>query len=238
MQKVQDFIASLAYGTLKNLHESIVDNKTHTVKESAIPEIIHWLNEGLTSIHTTYEIKDVVSVHIHESRTLYPIRSEYNMSLEEYLKLQPPYERFLWKNLEEEYNNNLMQVVLVTTHEGVKLPLNDASNMFSVFTPEYDVLQLPVNLLGGVLDVVYRAKHPEVKYEENTPIKLPPLLYDALANYIAYKIHSGMNTDLSVKNAEKYLQEYTSIINHAIENGVIENDHTPDFSKFYLRGFV
>ena len=238
MIKLHDFITSLGYGTLKNLHQSIVDPNTHVILDKAIPEIVHWINEGLVNIFTTYDIQDSISVHIHESRTLYPLRSEHNMTLKEYLQKQPPYERFIWKSLEEEYNDNLMQIRKVVAHEGVELPLNDPSNEWSAFTREFDVLELPVNMLSGMVEVIYRAKHPVVSYEDNTNISLPPGLYDALANFVAFKIHSGMNTELSVQNAQKYYQEYKSIMDNVYTNGTIETDYQPDFTKFYKRGFI
>lgn len=245
MKAVKDFIKSLGYGTLKNLTGSVVD-VDHNILDKSIPEIVHWVNEGLTRIHTEYYIEDELSLHIHESRNIYPLRSEYNMTFEDYLKDNPPYERFIWKGLSDKnlgeveyYNNNLAQVVSVITHEGKTLPLNDPHRLFSAFTPSYDVLQLPVNMLAGMVNVLYRANHPEVSYEDNTIIKLPPSLYDALANYIAYKIYSGINGELAVQNAEKYYNEYRNIINTAITNGVInQNDYQPDVSKFHIRGFV
>ena len=243
MQTVKQFIKNLGITTLKNLDGSIVDQDTHEVLDKAIPELIAWINEGLTDIHTTYEILDTLFIHIYESRTMYPLRSKYNLSLKEYLN-PPIYSRFIWKGFTEDgevnaFNDNLAQIVAVYSHEGYRLPMNDASNMFSAFTPQYDVLQLPVNMLSGMVEVVYRANHPEVSYEDNTSISLPPSLYSALANYVAYRVHSTMNGEVAVANATKYLNDYRNVLNNAIKNGVINhNDYQPDFGKFYKRGFV
>lgn len=238
MIPVQDFVKSLGIGVLKNLQLAVVDEDTHEVLPKAIPEIMHWINAGLTEIYSVYEVQDSVSVHIYESRTRYPLRSEYNMSEEEYHQFNPNYEHFLWKGYDEVFNDNVMQIMDVITHENIRLPMNDPSNMFSAFTPEYDVVQLPVNMLAGMVQVVYRAKHPLVDYEANTKIQLPPTLNDALANYVAAKIHSGMNGENAVQNASKYIGEYRSIMDNAVDNGVINrNDYQPSFSKFYKRGF-
>ena len=243
MKTTQDFIKSLGLGTLKNLTGSIVDTE-HNILDKAIPELIHWTNEGLNTLHTILEIPDSLTVHIYESRVTYPLRSEYNMTEEEYFSDEPIYERFIWKGRKEDgsvdyFNDNLMQIISVSTHEGLKLPLNDYSNVFSAYTPEFDVLQIPTNMPSGVVEVLYRAKHPEVSYEDNTIIRLPPTLYDALANYIAYKIHSTMNGTNAVENANKYYNEYNNIVENAIRTGVINhNDYQPDFGKFYKRGFV
>lgn len=238
MQTVQTFIKTLGFGVLKNLSGRIVDEDTNEIQEKALPEIIHWINEGLTFLYTQYEIKDSVLLQIHESRTLYPLRAEYQMTDDEYASGESAYDKYLWKGFEEKFTDNIMQIRDVITHEGMHLPLNDQSNRWSAFTPQFDTVELPSNLPSGMVSIVYRAKCPDVSYEENTVIQLPPYLYDALANYVAYKIHSGMNTESSVANANKYRSEFSHILQNAIDNGVIETDYQPDFRKFYLRGFV
>lgn len=234
---VKDYINTLGFGVLSNLG-SVVDEDTLKVKEPAIPRIIHFINEGLIKLYSEFPLKiDSLFLQVHESRTNYPITSEHQMTEEEYVSNCHYYDKYIWKGFEETFQDDLLSIEKVFSHTGNEIPLNAMNNRWSAFTPMYNVLELPANFPAGMVSVLYRARHKKVIYEENTNIELPDVLFDALANYIAYKLYTNLNTEVSVQNANKYLTEYNNLIESVKTNGIVNPDYNPDFNKFYERGW-
>ena len=236
--KVQEFIKTLGYGVLSNLG-SVADEDTLEIKASAVPRIVHFINEGLLRLYNRFPLKvSTVFIELTENKTVYTITKEHFLTVEEYGEERHDYDKYLWGGYDTpEFKDDLLRIDEVFTHEGVRLPINDYADMYSILTPKYNEIEVPTTFYGGILSVVYRARHPVVTYEDNDVIDLPEPLFDALANYIAYKLYSNINTETAVGNANKYFTEYSNIIDELIQSGVLNTDCTEAYAKFYQRGW-
>ena len=72
----------------------------------------------------------------------------------------------------------------------------------------------------------------------NSKVDLPDNLFGALLSYTAFTIHSDMNTDTAVSNAQKYFAEYQNIINEIIQSATLNPDKLVLDYKFIKRGWV
>ena len=123
------------------------------------------------------------------------------------------------------------------TSDGIYLPLNDPDEFYNVTTSFYNRIVIPNFKPEWKLQVIYVCKHKELtatKLDEK--IDLPESLIPAVCAYVAYMVHNNMNTELSVANANKYLQLYNSIIQENI-NTDISIYPKETFDKFHKRGW-
>lgn len=230
--KVGAFIRKLSNTTLRNL--GVTEGITQrTLNEEYREEIIEYINSGLLELFNKYQLKvDYIYLELQEGKTRYELTSEHDMANWH----EPAREMYIWKDSIESFKDDLVKVLLIRDSYGYEIPLNDPNEVISVYTPEYNVLEVSAHLPAQVITVDYQAKHPVVSSDDDE-IRLPDSLYDVLAYYVAMQACSNMNGESSIANATKYAQLY----NNAIENfdtlGTFEPKHTATTKKFYMRGW-
>lgn len=228
---LQDLLVRLAYGELNNLSWSY----NGTIKEDKIPYLIGFIKETLDKLYSKFYCKqDSILLEPVDGKTEYEITSDHLMDKD----LTPTYDKYLFKPGDKPFNNDILRILRVITSTGIKLPINDPLEKYSVYTPFYNKLQCPKLEPNWELEIVYAAKHPELSYEDNTEIELPDFLIPALCAYVAYMVHSNMNTETAVANAQKYLSLYNSILAELIESDIVKMPKESDKFKFLIRGWV
>ena len=122
--------------------------------------------------------------------------------------------------------------------EGRRLPLNNASNPMSLYTPKPNVLQIPYPTNNDVYSVSYQAKHPYLSgFNMNQEIEIPDNLRGALSSYVAFLVYSSMNGADATAAAQKYLQQYTFIIQDIVETDTANSSISQDNSRFNRNGW-
>lgn len=99
---------------------------------------------------------------------------------------------------------------------GNELYVNDNSQEYSIFLSNYRTVQVPFAEKEIALSLLYRARHTTIYVEadtdeESTIIDLPPYLYEALLNYIAYRVHKARNNQESRASALLCYQNFNQI---------------------------
>ncbi len=231
--QVSAFINKLTNTSLRNL--GITESVTsRTLNDEYRTEILDYINSGLLELYNKYQLKvDFLFLEIQSGKTRYSLTSDHAMTNWH----EPEREKYLWKNTEEIFSDDLVKVLLIRDHSGVEIPLNDPNAVLSIFTPEYNVLEIPSHFPKQILTVDYQAKHKTVS-EDTDEIVLPDSLYDSLSFYVAAQACANMNSEGSIANANKYAQLYSNSIQSFDSLGTLEPKHTPSFKKFYLGGWV
>ena len=231
--RVSAFINKLTNTTLRNL--GITESVTSRALNSEYrDEIIEYINSGLLELYNKFQLKvDSLFIELQEGKTRYPLTSEHNMSNWH----EPDREKYIWKTTSDSFTDDLVKVLGVFDHSGVEVPLNDPNALISVYTPEYNILQIPTHFPIQILSVSYQCRHAIVSNDDDE-ITLPDSLYDCLAYYVAAQATSNMNSEGGIQNATKYSQLYSNALNNFDELGTIEPKHTPSYNKFYLGGWV
>ncbi len=234
---LKEYLERLSWGELSNVY--IGNGGVGSIPLDKIDRVVYFINEGLKRLYTRFALKkSCLFLELNEYRTQYHLSNLHayegpnadNEDCELYIRDTP----------ENPYENDLIKIMDVYDSMGNHLPLNDHANSKSVFTPQYNILQVPFPDEGLALSIVYQASHPLLDWNKNPEqeVELPEVLMGALTAYVAYLHYSNMNTQEAVANAQKYLTQYNSILNEVVETDVVNTSYSQTNVKFNERGFV
>ena len=229
---LNDLFAQLSYGELSNL--ALANKGNGTIREEDKPRIVHYANEALTRIYARFILneKDVL-LKLYTGITNYHFDSNYAMSNE---AAKFPY---IMDLPNEPFNNDVLKVLEVRDQTGCKVPLNDAEQARSVYTPRPTVMQVPYAESGKVLSVLYQASHPKLSIDyPDEEVSIPDVLAGALRCYIAYSAYSHMNTRTSSASANENLALYNMICDEADEGDLVNSSISTTNTRFEQNGWT
>lgn len=232
---LDECLKQLALGKLSNT--SFVENGKIIENKKEI--VVSQLNEALLRLYTLFPIKEKsVIVELYEGRTVYPLTSAHSIRKAKGL-ITDSYDFYIMDTEENPFQDDILTILSVWDDIDRKRPLNDPENILSVMTPEPNLIELNVVATGRVLNIIYRAKHLILTPDKGEDkVEIPANLFGALFSYVAYLIHSSINTKEAVENAQKYFVEYQNIVNEVIQNQTITPDKLTLDKKFICRGWV
>lgn len=231
---LNDCLNTLALGVLSNL--SIVDTTTNKIKENKLDKIIEYINEGLYKLYNTFSLKeDFIYIELIEGKTRYEISSKHMIPQGG----EADYNHYLFKGLEE-FNDNLARILSIdSTLDNYSYTLNDPLSNYSIQIPTYNTIVVPTYIQDESLLIKYIATPDKLTSEDlSKEIKLPPFLETALINYVAFLVHSHINTVEAVQNAQKYFSSFTAIINDVISSGTGSINLENSTYKFTTGGWI
>ena len=209
-----------------NISDVISLAKNAELKQLAVSEseddtaILGFLNLGVLEIHKRFPlIQSKAVITVVEGKTLYSLDGT---------------DTDVTVNLSR---NSLLMVDEVHDENSNELGLNDEEDCFGVFTPEYNVIEIPSGTLEftKTITVVYRAA-PNFYTTESTTISLPPQFLECLLHYIGYRGHSSLRGDTKFENNAHYIRFEKSIA--TIESKGLFTEESLASNKFEKRGFV
>ena len=229
---LSEYLTQLSYKELSNL--SLADSGSGSIKFDKIPFVVSCINEALLRLYSKFVLK--------EGSLILELRewlSEYHLNSRHTLSSGSMDDKYII-DLEHPFQDDLIKVLDVFDEHGLRVPLNNASNPRSVFTPRVDVLQVPNPFLyGDILSLNYQARHPLLNYHVNPmqEIELPDNLFGALSAYVAYSVYSTLNTTEATSAAQKYMQMYAALVQETIETDTANSSISQDSSRFYANGW-
>ena len=232
---LDECLKQLALGKLSNL--SLAENGEIKTAKKAL--VVNYLNEALLRLYTQFPIKEKsLIVELYEGRTDYPLTSEHSVRKATGL-LTDPFDYYIMDTKENPFQDDILTILSVWDDLDRKRPLNDPENILAVMVPQPNLIQVNVTATGRILNVIYRAKHLILTPDKGTDkVELPANLFGALFSYVAFLVHSSMNTKEAVENAQKYYAEYQNMVNEVIQNQTFTPDKLVLDRKFIKRGWV
>ena len=233
---LQDFCKRLANGRLSNT-SMVGDSGGLIIKVAQRQKVIDAINEGLIRLYTRFILseKDVV-ISLRDHITSYRLNSLYSESLYPQDGVEIPY---ILDLPGEVFSNDVIKVLAVYNHDGCELPLNNSTNVKSVFTPRFDVVQVPEPKTGELMNVVYQAKHILLTVADSLEeITLPDTLYGALEAYVAHLLFADINSDDAKIRSDKQLAKYEQICGDVILTDTISLTNIQSNIKFQNRGWI
>jgi hypothetical protein len=227
---VSELFSRLSYGELSNL--SMSNEGAGTIVDAKQPKVIGYLNEALLRLHGRFMLKmnDVLITPLADE-TFYKLDSTFSvLGAEEF-----PY---IVDTLVKPFTNDVIRVLEVYDVNGVRIPLNDVENLYSVFTPQPTVLQIPYPIEDAPISVLYQAWHPAVTNSPTTVIDIPLTLEKALTAYIAHLVFSHMNGQENAMKAKEHLNTYESVCVEVEAKDLVSTSSSSTNTKFDQRGFV
>ena len=178
--------------------------------------VVGYLNLGLIELYKRFPLK----------------LKEHVITLSELTELYTMPADFMW--LVEAYGE-----VPVDSFEAVnKLPVNEEDNPFSVNTVSWDVLQVPINIEGEFISIIYAAA-PEymspVALDAEVPI--PPQMIEAMLHYIGYRAHSSVTSEINAEFNTHY-KKFEDSCSRITTYGMLTGDDLDMSGRISDRGFV
>lgn len=229
---LKDYLTELSYKELSNL--ALSDNGSGTIKPDRIPFVVSCINEALLRLYSKFMLKEG-SLIVELRKWL----SEYNLNSAYAYSNTSSIDKYIVDG-DQPFTDDLIKVLEVSDRFGRNIPLNNASNSMSVFTPRPDVLQVPnPSLYGGLLSLIYQARHPVLNFEQNPnqEIELPDTLMGALSAYVAYSVYNCINTEEATNAAQKYMQTFVALIQETTETDTLNTSISQDNSRFLKNGW-
>lgn len=232
---LQEVLDRLARGKLSNLH--LCENGK--VKEQNLAKVVDSINEALLVLYTKLPLKEnSVLIELYEGRTDYPITSEHS-TRKRTDSIFDLYDFYIRDTDERPFEDDILTILEVWDDLDRKRPINDPDDPLGVYTSDTNVLCVNYTSSVRVLNVIYKAKHKELTPDNlKAEVILPFNLFGALYSYVAYLIHSEINTKEAESNAQKYLAEFNALVSQVIECSPINSDKLVSDAKFTRRGWV
>lgn len=232
---VTQFLQRMSYGPLSNIAAG--NNGDGTIKEDRVPTLVTYLNEALLRLYTRFDLREKeVIIEQLEAVTSYQINSQHSLS---YFATHPEAVAFIQDSIADPFVDDLIKILAVYDANACKLPLNDDHACNSLFTPQFDTLQVPSPITGSPLYIIYQARHLELSPDAlDTEIALPAVLEEAAISYVASKIYSAMNGQEHRIKAMDHMGNYEAVCNEVEDRDLVNSSLSFSHQKLDQRGFV
>lgn len=224
-------IRRLALGELSNL--SMVDKDApDTIKEEHIPTVLMMINQALRVLFTKLLLtqKEII-INQQVDITHYYLREEFAIGSD---SDQPV--KYLDISACPDFGRDVVKILSVYDGLGRQLFLNRMDEPLSVFTPQFDCLQITANHQSETFYVLYQGLHPTVGIDDI--INIPPSLEDAIVVLTASKVYANLNGRNNSVRASVLDQEYERIV---MSNEIRDSASTSEGfanSKLDRNGFI
>ena len=237
--KTLDLVKTLGYGVLNNTRYSEVDVEN---PDEILP-LLTLIQEGLTRLYTRFVIREKhVIIEMQAGVTFYHLTKLYSVQSGDPVRVPYPY---IMDLPNEPFQEDVLKILRVMDTQNNVRPLNDDSRNDSLTTPQFDVLHNPYPRDLEALFVNYQANHvPLITYFEDggygieEDIILPTVLEPALINYVAWMVHSRVNTAETAAKAVLHLQIYEAICKDVETFDSVSNSKSSTNVRFDLNGWA
>ena len=169
-----------------------------------------------------------------EGKTLYALRSKH-------ADTDPALEtKWIADTPANPYRSDIIRILSIFDEDNNQLLLNDESDEKSIYTPAYDLLQVPEGLKDGyTYSCVYQARHGRLGFGDLTQlIYLPEPLFEALDEHVAYQVFNAMNGQEHRSKAADHMASYMRVIQKAKDDNITNTSYVNAGTKLDDRGFV
>lgn len=233
---LQECLDKLARGKLSNLSIS----RNGKIITENIPSVVDAINETLIKLYTIFPIKEkAVVIELAEGKSDYILSSEHSWKYRTEGNIYNEWDYYIIDSDSNPFMDDIINVLEIKDGCCRNRPLNDPDSPLGIYIPEQNLIIVKHIHPHKHLDIIYKAKPiPLDASDLQAKIDLPEFLFAALFSYVAYLIHSNLNTEVAVSNAQKYLAEYQSIVSEIQINGPFTADKLVSDKKFIKRGWV
>lgn len=218
--KLSEIFSYLTYGELSNLKVGGKDDEGIYPKYS--DEVVTYLTQGLTALHTRFALKhNEVVVQQDESVTEYLLKSEYAQSNTE--STQPI--KWIIDSEDNPFLEDIIKITEVYDELGAEVPLNIENAVWAIYTPQYNVVQIPEPNPTAAVAIIYRADHTPLNLYAKEPkdieIDIPPQLIRPLCMYVASLAHTAIGSPEGMQTGFAKMQEFeAACVRHELEGSV------------------
>lgn len=215
--KLSELFSHLAYSELSQLN--VGDTSLGLINETNYDKVLGAINLGLTALHNRFCLKEEeLLLKLNLGQYSYVLTKENTFTVN-------PTNGYILDSLTVPYRDTLLKVETVYTELGQELHLNDASQYYSLHTPNLKTLVVPKDIVDSVaglpdeyktstLRVVYRANHRIMPYgyngydSEQVEIDLPYTYVEPLIYFVGSRFHNPMGLVNDFNAGNNYAAKY------------------------------
>lgn len=237
--KLKELFQNLALGELAG--SPFVELNGYELDSTKLPRVIHAINQALTYIHTTFHIKqNQVVIQLKDAQANYYLDSDYAVS-----NHTSTFPKYILDTESDKYNDDVLSILGVFGIDGTSFPLNDPYAIGSVFTPEFNCIQVPEDIKAAgyrQIVVVYKANHSKIDLKEpldsRVTINLPSSYDSLLQAYVAYTLYMNMAGEGQMNKGSQYFAKVNTLTQQLMEQGIGVITQTGTNIKPQLRGWL
>ena len=216
---LQDIFNWLKYGELAHL--GLYDSVTGEVTEDNKPKIISHIILGLRDLHTKFPLKErELAIQQYDHISMYLLKKEFAVTNTDPTPNGDP--KYIIDSEDNPFTGDILRIDQVFDELGTEMPINEPASLYSVFTPAYNILQIPRAVGENAAFVTYRADHTKIALDtpdlDLVEIEIPDTHTQALLFFVASRLFATMNhpegSPLSSEYQMRYMNEVSQIIQH------------------------
>jgi len=233
---LHDLLNQLTFGELFQLE--IGGNNELGIQPVDFPKVIPHINLGLIELYKRFPLKiDEVIIEQYDQIQTYYLRSKYAQSN---IESKEPI-KYIADSIYKPFKDGVLRIETVYNELGEELFVNDNSKQWSVFTPSYDSIQIPMSVTGNAFTVGYRASHEYIHStaldDKTYEVDIPVGLLEPLLLYIASRMYASLNFDGSGNEGMSYYQKFEAACNQVEKQFLYIDNNTPNM-KLDIAGWV
>lgn len=227
-----ELYSKLSYGPLSNL--SMGETTPGDITAAKKPQIILHLNDAMKKLHERFVLREkAFTIRTIEGRLDYILQAIYSTT--GHTGSNPIY---ILDTAQDPFVEDIVCLLEAWDSTGRKLPLNDSSRDYSLFTPQADILQIPNQSPGAEVSVSYQAYPTPIVLGSTTKFQIPVALEAALVSYIAGEVYSNLGSDNAGAKAAEHYAKYENICKALEDKNTLATSNVSSTSRFDLNGWV
>ena len=139
------------------------------------------------------------------------------------------------------FTDNVIKIEEVSDEKHGYVPVNDPSKEDSIYTPSYNVVQIPYANSNNIIHIFYRADHDKIPLDTTDPatveLKLGNIYKEALALYVAFRSHYAMGSEGSMAQGKEYSIMFETMCAR-LKNRGMEQVGGEDYIRLDAMGWV
>ena len=230
---INEFLDNLCLGELSNLY--IGQQGLVELHPQNRMKLINYTNQGLKALHSRFVLlKKELIIRGKDHISLYTLSSKHSM------KTGTSVVKYIDDTHCDPFNDDLIKILGVYNEIGLQFPMNDVNQTESVHTPSWNMLQIPHPIEGEGYQVIYQALSPVLGDQPDgcQHVDLPPVLEEALTNFVAGKVYSHMNGEANKLTSQEFMGVFEMKCAELVINDLGASSDVPTNYKAIDRGFV
>lgn len=243
---IREFLQHLSRGVLSNM--ALSNNGDGTIRDRDLHRVVAAINSGLMVLHTIFTLrKNSVTLLMSEGKTIYEVMPEFSiagsgMPMDQAIAAG----MHILDTAEQPFTGDVLRFLEARGLHGARLPINDMDRADSIYTTQPNIIQVPYPEHVVVLYLTYQASHPPIKvtqipdttqYEVEGFLEIPSVLWEALEQYVGYKIYDVLNTADSVRRSQMLEVAFNESCQRLIDRDILSYSESHTSERFELNGW-
>ena len=221
---LSEVLDQLEHGELFQI--ALGGDETNDITACNLPNVLPHINLALKELYKRFPLKigDVI-IDLHDQIQTYYLDPKYSRSNKE--STEPI--KYIHDSRYQPFKGGVNKIEFVYDEIGRELFLNNSEEYWSLYTPSYNAIQVPLPDVANSLVIHYRASHDNILLEDLDPktedVNIPPGYLEPLLFYVGSRIFTSLNGDQSAEG-NNYMQKFEQSCAKISELNLMNGDNT------------